>query len=95
MVANGDFERVVANIEKLVRMRRASLPILGSQFILASYSAADVVEGARLAKSLGLDYYEIKPAYVAPEKPDQMENTLSVEEADELIQERRAEQARE
>ncbi len=85
--ANGDFERVVANIEKLIRMRRSSLPILGSQFILASYSAADVVEGARLAKSLGLDYYEIKPAYVAPEKPDQMENTLSVEEADDLIQE--------
>lgn len=83
--ANGDFERVVANIEKLVRLRVGAFPTLGSQFVLASYSAPDVVEGARLAKSLGLDYYEIKPCYVAPDKPNQLENTLAGDEARELM----------
>ncbi len=83
--ANGDFDRVVANMKKLADMRTGSFPTLGSQFILASYSAPDVCKGAELAKSLGFDYFEIKPAYVAPDKPDQLENTLSIEEARELM----------
>ncbi len=83
--ANGDYEKVVANIEKLVSLRKKKLPTLGSQFVLASYSAPDVVEGARLAKSIGLDYYEIKPAYIAPDKPNQLENTLSIENARDLM----------
>jgi len=84
--ANGDYERVIENIKRIVRARgNRLLPTLGSQFVLASYSAADVVEGARLAKSLGMDYYEIKPAYVAPDKPNQLENTLSIDEARELM----------
>jgi cyclic pyranopterin phosphate synthase len=85
--ANGDFERVIANIERIVAARKGKLPTLGSQFILASYSATDVVKGAKLAKSIGLDYFEIKPAYIAPDKPDQMENTLTMEEARDLMQE--------
>lgn len=85
--ANGDFDRCVENIKKIVDVRSGSFPTLGSQFILASYSAKDLVKGAQLAKSLGLDYYEIKPAYDAPDKPDQMENTLSVEDALALVQE--------
>lgn len=85
--ANGDFARVITNIERLVAARQGRFPTLGSQFILASYSAEEVVEGARLAKSLGLDYYEIKPAYVAPDKPDQLENTLSLSQAEALMAE--------
>ena len=88
--ANGDFDRVVSNIKKIVASRRGKFPTLGTQFVLASYSADDVVEGARLAKSLGLDYYEIKPAYTAPGKPDQLPNTLSIEDARELMCEAKA-----
>lgn len=87
--ANGDFERVEANIRKIVERRSSGLPTLGSQFVLASYSAQDVVRGAALAKDMGLDYYEIKPAYVAPDKPDQLENTLSISEANALMEEAR------
>lgn len=83
--ANGDFDRVVANIKKIVSMRTGKFPTLGSQFILASYSAPDVIEGARLAKSLGLDYYEVKPCFVAPGKSHQLENTLPAAEARELM----------
>ena len=85
--ANGDFQRVVENIRRIVRARHRCLPTLGSQFVLASYSAPDVVAGARLAKSLGLDYYEIKPCYVAPDKPDQLENTLTLPECRDLMEE--------
>jgi len=85
--ANGDFERVVENIKRIVAARTGPLPTLGSQFVLASYSAADVVKGAALAKSLGLDYFEIKPAYDAPDKPDQLPNTLPLDEALELVEE--------
>lgn len=83
--ANSDFERVVKNIETLAKMRTGPFPTLGSQFVLASYSAPDVVKGARLAKDLGLDYYEIKPAYVAPDKPNQLRNTLSIAQANDLM----------
>lgn len=83
--ANGDFERVIGNIEKIARARKGRFPTLGSQFVLASYSAPDLVKGAELAKSLGLDYFEIKPCYVAPGKPDQLPNTLSITEAKALI----------
>ena len=86
---NDDFQRVVANIEKVVAARTGTLPTLGSQFILASYSAPDVVAGAKLAKSLGLDYFETKPCYVAPNKADQLENTLALEQAGALMEEAR------
>ena len=76
-----DFARVVENISKIVRLRQGRFPTLGSQFVLASYSAGDLIEGAKLAKSLGMDYFEVKPAYVTPDKPDQLANTLTVEEA--------------
>lgn len=83
--ANGDFHRVIENIRRVVAARTGTLPTLGSQFVLASYSARDLVEGAALAKSLGLDYFEIKPCYFAPGKPDQMENTLEYDQAAELM----------
>ena len=83
----GDFERVVENIRKIARLRQGRFPTLGSQFVLASYSAADVLKAAKLAKSLGMDYFEVKPAYVTPDKPDQLENTLKVEEARALCDE--------
>ena len=85
--ANGDFERVVENIRRVSAARHRRFPTLGSQFILASYSAPDVIDAVRLARSLGLDYFEIKPCYVAPDKPDQLENTLSSQEAERLIEE--------
>lgn len=85
--ANGDFDRVVENIARVVKARHRPLPTLGAQFVLASYSAKDVVQGARLAKSLGLDYYEIKPCYEAPGKPDQLKNTLTYDESAALMAE--------
>ncbi len=88
--ANGDFSRVIANIRRIVAARQGRLPTLGSQFVLASYSAPDVVKGAALSKSLGLDYYEIKPCYVAPGKPDQMRNTITLEETCALMEEAKA-----
>lgn len=88
--ANGDYERVIRNIERIADARTGKLPTLGSQFILASYSAKDAVDGARLARSIGLDYYEIKPAYVAPGKPNQRENTLSIDEAHDLMMQAKA-----
>ncbi|MGB0714538.1 MAG: radical SAM protein, partial [Phycisphaerae bacterium] len=87
--ANSDFDRVVENIRKIAARRKGQLPTLGSQFVLASYSAEDVVAGAELAKDMGLDYYEIKPAYVAPDKPNQLENTLSISEANAFMEEAR------
>ncbi|RME38629.1 MAG: radical SAM protein [Planctomycetota bacterium] len=88
--ANGDFERVIGNIRRVAQARTGPFPTLGTQFILASYSAGDVVRGAALAKELGMDYYEIKPAYVAPDKPDQLENTLTVADAIPLLEQAKA-----
>ncbi len=85
--ANSDFDRVVSNIRQIASMRKGPLPTLGVQFVLASYSAQDLVRGARLARDMGMDYYEIKPCYVAPNKPDQLPNTLSIADADALIAE--------
>ncbi len=85
--ANGDFDRVVENIDRIVKARHRRLPTLGSQFVLASYSAKDLVKGAKLSKALGLDYYEIKPCYEAPGKPNQLENTLTYDESAELMAE--------
>lgn len=82
-----DFERVITNIARIVEKRRGDRPTLGSQFVLASYSAEEAVAGARLAKSLGLDYYELKPAYASPDKADQMANTLSIAEASLIMEE--------
>jgi len=83
--ANGDFNRVVENIRRIVRARRGRMPTLGTQFVLASYSAKDVIRGVELARDIGLDYFEIKPCYVAPNKPDQLPNTLSASESDDLV----------
>lgn len=85
--ANGDFDRVVENIAKIVAAKHGRMPTLGSQFVLASYSAKDLIKGATLARSLGLDYFEIKPCYVAPDKPNQLENTLSYDDSAALMRE--------
>ena len=37
--ANGDFDRVIENMKKIVDTRTGQFPTLGSQFILASYRA--------------------------------------------------------
>lgn len=85
--ANHDFDRVVANIKRVAQARTSRLPTLGVQFVLASYSAGDLIKGVKLAKDIGLDYFEIKPCYIAPNKPDQLPNTLTAAQSAPLIEE--------
>jgi MoaA/NifB/PqqE/SkfB family radical SAM enzyme len=82
-----DFHRVIDNVRRVVRGRRGRRPTLGSQFVLASYSAPDLIKAVALAKAMRLDYFEIKPAYAAPDKAKQLPNTLSVDEAQALVEE--------
>lgn len=84
--ANGDYERILGNIRQLVEFRgKSKFPTIGIQFVLASYSAPDVVRGAEQARSMGVDYYEIKPAFPSIGKSDQLPNTLSTAEMADLM----------
>jgi len=86
--ANGDYEKILGNICQLVEFRGARrFPTLGIQFVLASYSAEDVVRGAEQARDLGVDYYEIKPVFPSVGKTDQLPNTLASEDAITLMME--------
>ncbi len=77
-----DYEKITENIRQLVRARGVQHhPTIGIQFILASYSATDAVRAAEQARDMGVDYFEIKPCFPAPEKGDQPSNELSTDEA--------------
>ena len=95
--ANNDYERIVENLRELSTMRgQKKFPTIGVQFVLASYSAEDVVKGAIQARDIGVDYYEIKPVYPSIDAADtegiefddvQLPNDLSIKEAHKLMDE--------
>jgi len=77
-----DYENVIAGIKRLVAARtRPHNPTIGIQFVLASYSAQDLRQGAINAKAMGVDYFSVKPCFPSPENSHQLENTLSPLEA--------------
>lgn len=57
------FEKVIANIAALVRARNESKSELtvGFSFLVDSSNVSDLLPAAKLAKSIGVDYFQLKP----------------------------------
>lgn len=64
-----DFERAIANVEKAVQIKKElNLDVtLGIQQILINENYRDVLETAKLAKQIGVDYYVVKRFSKHPE----------------------------
>jgi MoaA/NifB/PqqE/SkfB family radical SAM enzyme len=65
--AEGQFQRILGNIEALVARRARAgrnRPTIGIQFTVDDVNAHEIVAAAKLAKSLGVDYLNFKPKYV-------------------------------
>ena len=80
------YREILSGIERCAAARSATLPTLGLQYVLADYSASELQEAARAAKEAGVDYFQVKPTFIADGKTDQLPNRLAWEEADSLVQ---------
>lgn len=57
------FDKVIANIERICERRtaRKSGLVVGFSFLVDESNVSDLAQAARLAKSIGVDYFQIKP----------------------------------
>lgn len=60
----GHFDAILRNIATLVG-RRGELPTVGIQFAVHDRNFADLAAAARLARTLGADYFSVKPVFKA------------------------------
>lgn len=64
--ANNDFEKIVANFRDIVSLRDKrgqQFPTIGCQFVAFKDNYSSIFDAAKLWKSVGLDYFAIKPVY--------------------------------
>ncbi|MBD1173032.1 radical SAM protein [Pelagibacterales bacterium SAG-MED03] len=77
---SNDFDLVVDNIKKLVRLRgKNKYPIIGAQYVCNHWNYKEVPEAARFFKSLEIDYVTFKPMYKNELNPNHENNTLQNE----------------
>ncbi len=60
---NGQFDKIIDNIGELVRRRENKTPSIGIQFAVHRINFGDLLEGARLARDIGVDYFSVKPVF--------------------------------
>ena len=58
-----EFDRTIGNIGRLVRQRAegADRPTIGYSFLIDQSNVGDMTRAAELAKTLGVDYFQMKP----------------------------------
>ena len=59
----GRLDRVVANIETILRVRKAkgaATPRINMRFVVMSHNEAEIEEARELARRLGVDYFTLK-----------------------------------
>jgi len=63
-----NFDTVLGNIRKSVEIKKQlGLPVtIGMQMVMVPENISEVVDAARLAKSLGVDYFVAKPTSISP-----------------------------
>jgi len=76
-----DFDRIIGNIGQMVRLRGGrSLPTLGIQFATNQINVHEVMDAARMARDLGVDYVAYKPVYKNACNPNHDRNVLKPSE---------------
>jgi radical SAM protein with 4Fe4S-binding SPASM domain len=94
------FDLVLGNIRKIVQlkhMRKTDFPTIGVQHGTNHMTISHLLDGVKLFKGVGVDYFEIKPILFKEEKSDGSRNELDLaktfkilEEAETLADERYA-----
>ncbi len=76
----GSFAKVIANITSLVNQRNAiTSPLtIGFSFLVDNSNVSDLLAAARLAKSIGVDYFQLKPIVNYVESNEQFSDNSSM-----------------
>lgn len=60
---DGDFFHVIENLKKLARTRKDKRPSIGFKFLIHPMNYHELLDAAKLAKSLGVDDFHARPGY--------------------------------
>jgi MoaA/NifB/PqqE/SkfB family radical SAM enzyme len=83
---SSDFLKIIQNLKALIKSRGTrSFPTIGVQYVLTSYSQDGLITAAKLAKELGTDYFAVKPCVDPPLKKCCVENSISIETVNLLL----------
>lgn len=81
-----DFDRIVANVGKLLAKRAGSpFPTIGVQFSVSHYNWQSLEKACRFWKDVGVDYFALKPVYKNPNIMEHEENEAPLEQVFELM----------
>ena len=82
MHGTDDFDRVIANLRKVVELRGpSSTPVIGVQYVVNHHNYTDLPYAAEFYRDLGVDYLTIKPAYKNELNPAHEDNEVTPEVA--------------
>lgn len=81
-----DFDRIVANIGKLLTKRAGNpFPTIGVQFSVSHRNWQSLEKACRFWKDVGVDYFALKPVYKNPNIMEHEENEAPLDEVFELM----------
>ena len=82
-VKNNHFDKIILNLENLIKDRKEKKPTIGVQFATHQHNINDLLKCAKITKEIGVDYLSIKPVFDRGSVKDKIEkNTLKKEDFD-------------
>lgn len=82
-VPESHFEKIIANLERVIAKRKDGTPTVGVQFATHQHNIDDLENCARICQDIGVDYLSIKPIFDRGTVRDKIEkNTLTLDDFD-------------
>ena len=84
-----DFKNIIDNFRNLIskkKKRGAQFPTIGCQFAAFQDNYLSMYDAAKLWKSVGIDYFAIKPVYKHPKNTNQKNNLLDYSKVEQLME---------
>lgn len=60
---NNHFDRIIANLQEVIRRRKDDMPTVGIQFATHHENVDDLLSACRIAREIGVDYLSVKPVF--------------------------------
>lgn len=80
-----DFDRVIDNLNYLIRRRSKNSPAIGVQYVVNEKNIHEIKAAALFYKNLGVDYISFKPAYKNELNVAHEENKLRYEDVEDTL----------
>ena len=81
----GRLDTVLANIEKVARIRRrkkASFPVINMRFVVMKHNESEIPLARELAAKLGVDYFSLKTVDMHPKMGDELDRAYAPDTKD-------------